>query len=734
MMFLRTVIWTLTSPSKSFSLKMKEAIDSRTRGNSMGLSRGGKIGIGNDPGILQSGLAHVAYKENGKAVDKQEVGSVCTSVISSTTHVVDKSSKTDSFKSDNGRQSLGIGVSMSDTAQVSPGPQPWSTGVSKGHLSMADIVRMGRTSQDAVSHNHCNSLGVSSSGNSESSLSLHCQNSSEQQGFHDEWPVIKQPFPGNQQVLTSSSNANGLFEHPNLHGTAESLHRNCELDAAQVSREEITSGSAISETIESVSVSNNTGLGSHANFNLENTPTSNFPTSDEHHEGVSPVVLDLQQLSMEESKLEVPSSEDSLVVLPNHLQALAAECSHLSFGTYKGSNNSSSSAIFAHNNLSRSGLEMNSAAVDDSLAQFPDASSLNHGDDQRGFDTVKNGGEQLGSDVVRLGTSVDKSFDFLSTPWQELVKHTVSEETLGHQYSTTASISDPSLQKSHWPTPSLPLKQPGLQSGSHSSFPGELHNNSNSAPQDLLAFLIAQSQRARHANAEPSVNNFPLSMSEDMEPFALRNPSLPTQGCTVPNIHFQQSRHMKAYPSLPQNQSYLSTIDSQRAFLDNTAYNRFPANMNYNNLPQNRNEFLKSRLPPSIASDAHGYGNLDSSFYCPGSFLPNPSLANVKPSSNINEILPSQYNGGYNLSSNQRHGSFSQRDYGAKSRSSLIHENTQYTFMDQPSQSSLLQQYASPGYPDFYYSPTQLPEKHNQSGSVQDLSPSQLHQFWQNSH
>lgn len=101
-------------------------------------------------------------------------------------------------------------------------------------------------------------------------------------------------------------------------------------------------------------------------------------------------------------------------------------------------------------------------------------SSLNHGDDQRGFDTVKNGGEQLGSDVVRLGTSVDKSFDFLSTPWQELVKHTVSEETLGHQYSTTASISDPSLQKSHWPTPSLPLKQPGLQSGSHSSFPGEL--------------------------------------------------------------------------------------------------------------------------------------------------------------------------------------------------------------------------------------------------------------------
>jgi hypothetical protein len=54
------------------------------------------------------------------------------------------------------------------------------------------------------------------------------------------------------------------------------------------------------------------------------------------------------------------------------------------------------------------------------------------------------------------------------------VKHTVSEKTLGHEYRTTASISDPSLLKSDWVTPSLPLKQPGLQRGNNSSFPGEL--------------------------------------------------------------------------------------------------------------------------------------------------------------------------------------------------------------------------------------------------------------------
>ncbi|CAJ2639630.1 unnamed protein product [Trifolium pratense] len=713
----------------------KEASDSRTRGNSTGWTRKGKIGIGSDPGVSQSGFSHVTYKENGKSVDKQDVGSAYASVMSSKTHYVRKSSISDSSNTDNGRQSLGTGVSMSDTAQVSPAPQPWSVGVSKGHLSMADVVRMGRTSQDVVSHNNCNSLGVSSSGKSDSSFSLPCQNSSEQQGLHDEWPVAEQPFTGNASalnmsssnvngpfehlsILMSSSNVNGPFEHPNLHVTELSLHRNSELDATQVSWGEIARDNGISEKIDSAS-------------NLENATTSDFCSSHKHREGVSSVALDLQQLSMEESHLKAPSSED-VVVLPNHLQALAAECSHLSFGTYKGGNNSASSANLAPNNLSRSGLEMKSAAVDDSLVQFPDASSLNHGNDQLGFDTVNHGDDQLGFDVLR-GTSGDQSYN-PSTPWEELVKHTVYEKTLGHEYSTAASISDPSLQKSHWETPSLPLKQPGLQSGSHSSFPGELHNNSNSAHQDLLAFLLAQS-RARHINAGPPINNLPLSVSEDMEPgtLALHNRPTPTQGFTVQhNKHFQQLPDMTAYHSLPQNQSYMTAIDSQRAFSDNTTYNRYPANMNYNNLPQNRNEFLMSRLPPSTAGDAHGYGNLDSSFYHPGNLMSNPSVGNMTPSSNFNEILPSQYIGGHNMSSIQPD-SFSQWDYGPKSLSPFLPEKTQYNFMGQSSQASL-SQYASPQYSDFHPSWSQIPEEHKQSGSVPDLLPRQLHQFWQHNH
>lgn len=137
--------------------------------------------------------------------------------------------------------------------------------------------------------------------------------------------------------------------------------------------------------------------------------------------------------------------------------------------------------------------------------------------------------------------------------------------------------------------------------------------------------------------------------------FALHSRSPPTQDFIPQSkIHLQQSPDIEGYyHSRPQNQSYMTTIDSQRAFSDSISYNRSHADMNYN-LPQSRNEFLMGRLTPATASNASGYGNLGSSFSNPGSFLSNPSLGNMKSSSNFNEILPSEYSGGRNLSSTHR--------------------------------------------------------------------------------
>ncbi|KAK7305012.1 hypothetical protein VNO77_42910 [Canavalia gladiata] len=711
--------------------EMKEAFDSRTKGNNAGFSRGSKTGAGSDRSVVQSGLTHVTNNEHVKAIDEGEDGSLCPAVTSSATPAVGKSTKLDYFSTDNRRQSLGTGYSVSDSAQASPAPQPSMVGMNKGRLSMADIVRMGRTSQDAVSHNHCNALGTSTCGNSESSVGLPYQSHSEQQTFHDDRSVIEQPVARNSQELniSASSNASGPFEPPSFHDTAVCLRRNCELGSAQVSWGDVACDNVISEKIESASISSkqtilssHTGLRSDSNSNLRNTLYSDLCSSYEPHEDVSSAASIFQRLNIGESTQKVLTfGDDPTVVIPNHLQALGADCSHLSFGTYNGGSSSASSAILISNHLSKSGLEEKCVAVDDSSARCLDASSVYHDDKQFGFDFLR-------------GTAGGNNPDFLSSPKQGFVKHIVPEETPENECDRyTASATDPSLQRSHWVNPSPTLKQPGLQNENDSSFPRERYADSNSLPGDVLAFLMSQSQPARHSNAVSSIGNPAISMSEVMEPgtFVLRKRSALHQDPTVQSsAHFRQLPGSKGYLSLPQNQSYITTINSQQAFSGNTAYNQSSADMKYN-LPQNRNEFLTSRLPPATARDAFSYGNLGSSFYSPGSFLSNPTAGYRMPPSKFDEILPSRYNGGHNISSIQQHGSLSHWDYGAESRSSIIPERNQYNFAGQPNQASL-SQYASAGYSDLH-SQARVLEELKQTGGFQDLSSKQLHQFWQHS-
>ncbi|XP_014523325.1 uncharacterized protein LOC106779670 isoform X1 [Vigna radiata var. radiata] len=688
--------------------KKKEGpFNSRTRGKNAGLSRRGKTG--RDCSVVQSGLTHVTYNEHYKANGKGEGESVCVSasVMGPTTHDLVKSIKSDYFSNDNGRQSLITRHSVSDSAQASSGPQPSITGVKKGHLSMADIVRMGRTSsQDVV--NNFNTSGVSACRNLESSLGLPCQNHSEQQVFHDEWPVIEHPIARYSQAPNMyASNSDGPLEHPSLHDTALCSHRNSELDVAPVSWRDVACD-VVSEETESAPMStkpallsSNTGLQSHSNSNFGNTLSPDHRSSHKHHEDVSSSVSILQRLSIGESKPEVPTFEDEpSVVIPIHLQALGADCSHLSFGTYnRGSN--STSAVLTSNHLSKNVMEVKSAAVDDSSAQFLDASSVDYGYKQLGFD-------------VPEGAAGDKNSDFLSSPKQWPVNHVIPQEIVEHEHNITAS--------SRWVNTSLPLEQPGLGSRNHFTFSREQYADPNSIPGDLLSFLTSQSHPARHSNEVSSISNLAISMSNVTEPSAF---SLPMRSALPQDPTIQSSTHFHQF--LDKN-GYLS-LRSPQAFSGHTAH-EYPADTKYN-LVQNGNEFLINRLPPrATVRDAFGYGNLGSLVYSSESFLANPSPSHVIPSSNLNETLSSQYRGGHNLSSFHQHGSSSQWDYGSESGTSFIPERTQSNFLGHPNQAFLLQ-YASPGYFTLNHSQPRVLEEHQHPGSFQDLSSKNLHQFWQ---
>lgn len=68
-------------------------------------------------------------------------------------------------------------------------------------------------------------------------------------------------------------------------------------------------------------------------------PGDSASLTDDASVAVSSATVSLQQLSIEKNEPVVPPAEDNCaVVLPNYLQALAADCSHLSFGTYRSGN------------------------------------------------------------------------------------------------------------------------------------------------------------------------------------------------------------------------------------------------------------------------------------------------------------------------------------------------------------------------------------------------------------
>ncbi|KAI4306011.1 hypothetical protein L6164_029329 [Bauhinia variegata] len=682
--------------SKRERRKEKEALDSRSRVCNVGLSCGGKTG--SEQNTVQSGPTYMSYNELGKATNKEEMGSVCPAVSSSSTHYMAKYISR--------RQSIGTGDTISAAAHVPPAVQSPGVGLSKGLLSMADIVKMDRphksyqlsnetshASEDADRNHHPKASGVSAPGESESSSSVHSQNPSRQQVY--QW---------------NFESAGGQVSQGDVSGSHSSDNTELESKSSRY-------------------VTNNTGLASCSNYNLKNTGSS------EHQQGtltsdalvnVVSAVSDLEQLSLGSSKLEVPPSSDNCaVVLPNHLEALAADCSHLSFGTYNHVITSVSSAMPA-SNFSKSDLDETTATIDGSSPQYLDArNSVRHGNKRGWFDIPRE-------------TADDRSYDFLSSPQREPVKGIISEATVGREYTTMSSFPDPSLRSSLRQTSALPFKKPDFHGG---TFSRDMHAGSNLIPGDPSAlttkslrdsgFLqsssrLTQSQPARYSNTLSSLSSPPaIIRPEVMKPSAFARPhrsALPQDPPVQSSLYLEELADMRGYRSLSQNRPSMTSIDSQQAFSRSTAYNRPPPDIPYNLRQSNT---FKSRLPS--VRDSLGYGNLGSSSYNPGSFMYNQSLGSTIPSSNFDDTFPSQNDGVRNFSPIQQQGSLSPWDYGAESRSL-----PRTDFRGQSNQSA--SQYINSGLSDPFHSQARLVAELKRLTGSQDLTSKQSHEFWRQNH
>lgn len=101
-------------------------------------------------------------------------------------------------------------------------------------------------------------------------------------------------------------------------------------------------------------------------------PSQNYSASlnDDVVSALSSAVANLQQLNIGKEEPVMPPTENhSAVVLPNYLQTFAADCSHLSFGTYKSGVTSASPTVVAFNPI-ESNLEVSAADTSSAMYNF----------------------------------------------------------------------------------------------------------------------------------------------------------------------------------------------------------------------------------------------------------------------------------------------------------------------------------------------------------------------------
>lgn len=255
---------------------------------------------------------------------------------------------------------------------------------------MADVVRLGRppsksahnsydksyTNQDAVTMNSDHYSEKPSQ--AELHHDLRPQNASNVSGmiYKSDTTVGQNALLDEQPKVASLSSvldasivpdSDMYSNQSNFYDNGSDLSRNYDSENIQASEAHVTNENLTLDNTVSAYVSNGQKIitdvvgASHSN-GIETGCGSN--SSDRSYSAAltdnDVVAAKLQHLSLEKEDPE----NNSTVVLPSHLQALAADCSHLSFGTYKSGNDSASTGLLPSNQL-KEDLQEATTTLDD---------------------------------------------------------------------------------------------------------------------------------------------------------------------------------------------------------------------------------------------------------------------------------------------------------------------------------------------------------------------------------
>ncbi|KAI9399175.1 hypothetical protein POPTR_002G059300v4 [Populus trichocarpa] len=772
--------------------EMKETQESMARGSNNGyhgVKAGGEYNFGLVP-------CQISDNDLGKAAYRKENGSVAHPGPSSTLIYRVKlkneqpSSNNDSCNPDDSRQTkaTGTGDTILSSAQLSSGTQAAWSGGTTGHVSMADIVRMGRprskgsqnmmdtscTPQDVVgSVNSSQYCHKSSCDSSPSPPEMHkclqyphpsqvpetIHESGVAASSHDEWPVFEQQTAADHQLEeVQASDRDAANKNPGSYCAESAFSCRGQENVNTVVGDSHRGDCLLKDkTYDSRSCMDDhcegTGSGFHLRF-----PNCAAPLNDE----VSSAAVNLQQLSLGKEEPALPPSEDNhAVVFPDYMQAFAADWSHLSFGTYKsGAYNAVSGASIASTPV-KTNLEETSAAANSSSTLCKEIRNPEHLDEYLRDEQLRS---ISNTHRFTAGVGINNMHVYSQ---QELMRQNIHEVSHRHKYTEPSSVPDSNFKKTQERDCPLSVRiHP--QARNLSSLHMELQARATTIPMDMFAssiqssrgsdyassFLGTQSMPSRFDSTVSSTGNPAISQSEIPSRVAFSlpmsySPTLPSANIvpqtTLPqhpstNLHNQsivsleELANLTGYPAMPRNYARNPSA-FQQAYQDSTVFHDSLSNMGYSHA-QYKTGVSRSNLPLSDVNIS-GYGGLGIPANFPGAVL---QAAAPTGSAGGYDIFHSQYQERNNFTTRQQNDGSSRTMAALLDNGYLSLTGQSQPLSEYPQGQQLSQDYGAPfHHANAYHSQAGIrPEQPRQSlsdlSSSQGPAPEQLQHLWQQSY
>ncbi|XP_058095213.1 GBF-interacting protein 1-like isoform X2 [Magnolia sinica] len=740
--------------------EMKGSTESRPRGVGSTPNRGGRGGA--DRNVGHGGYTQFSSSDSGvmhgKPVYKKEngVNSIPSSSSASGGNNTNcwSTSLSDSTSTENAAQMIRTAERIFVSSQPSSGLQPAWSGV-PGQLSMADIVKMGRphskasslpvaatetrysshnsvlssTSQRSVKHpRYSTPLPPEDPTFTGSEITQETSMAIRQRISHDDWPLVEQS-PAASGSSVAEPSATSVYPDSSLHQnpleenvTIENLTANCIGFASASDRQIPVDNSGGESHLDDISLKDKSsyqtqrlasehqeGIGGCSNVGvLEYSAPSSL---EDVSVAVSSVAASLRKLSFHKEELGSPPMENNpAVIIPDHLQVPTADCSHLSFGSFRSGISATFSGSFA-SKTSKSNVEETSLVADASSVERPDkrhvltdASSVEHADTRHQVTSASN-----------------ESIDYPLSSQPEVIKHdTAAEVAHGHRYPFPSSLPDYAFENAtEMNAATYPYAQTSSQLQNLIPFSSEMAVNPT-------VFSIPQAtQRTMTGTSIPTGPALPQH--------------LPLHPYTQPALPLGHFADMFGYPFLPQNYAYVPSAFQQAYAAGNSSYHQSPAA-----LPQYKNSVSISSLPQS-ATIASGYGGFGGSPNIPGNSTLNPS--NTPPSTSVSyeDLIGSHYKDSNHHIPQQNEGSAMWVEGPGSRTMSAVPASTYYSLQGQNQHSGFRQSqqtshYGAMGFANFYNSQTGVSQEHQQTSTVgalsaqQGLPSQQSHQIWQHSY